>query len=69
MTWNELFRDQWVGSDRPAIVTANFTLSGDELARRAGGAAAWLDALGFERGSFVLAQGREVIEYRHESFL
>lgn len=53
MTWNELFRDQWVGSDRPAIVTANFTLSGDELARRAGGAAAWLDALGFERGSFV----------------
>ena len=53
MNWNELFRDQWVGSDRPAIVTADFTWSGDELARRAGGAAAWLDELGFERGSFV----------------
>jgi acyl-CoA synthetase (AMP-forming)/AMP-acid ligase II/alkylation response protein AidB-like acyl-CoA dehydrogenase len=53
MNWNELFRDQWVGSDRAAIVTSDFTWSGDELARRAGGAAAWLDALGFERGSFV----------------
>ena len=53
MTWNELFRNRWVGSDHPAIVTSDGTWSGDELARCAGGAAAWLDALGFERGSFV----------------
>jgi acyl-CoA synthetase (AMP-forming)/AMP-acid ligase II/alkylation response protein AidB-like acyl-CoA dehydrogenase len=53
MTWNQLFCDRWVGSDHPAIVTADFTWTGDELARRAGGAAAWLDGLGFEGGSFV----------------
>ena len=54
-TWNDLFRSQWVGSSAPAIVTSEFVWSGDELAHRAGGAAQWLDGLGFAVGSFVPA--------------
>jgi acyl-CoA synthetase (AMP-forming)/AMP-acid ligase II len=52
-TWNDVFRERWVSSSRPAIVTEAFVWTGDELARRAGGAAAWLDELGFARGAAV----------------
>jgi acyl-CoA synthetase (AMP-forming)/AMP-acid ligase II len=54
-TWNDLFRGHWRGSDRPAVVTSDAVWSGGELLRRAGGAAAWLDAAGFGPGDGVPA--------------
>ena len=52
-TWNDLFRKYWVGSSAPAVVTSDFIWSGDQLARRAGGASNWLDTLGFTHGQPV----------------
>jgi acyl-CoA synthetase (AMP-forming)/AMP-acid ligase II len=43
----------WAESDEPAVITSAFTWSGRELTERAGGAARWLDELGFERGAVV----------------
>jgi acyl-CoA synthetase (AMP-forming)/AMP-acid ligase II len=54
-TWNDVFVGLWQGSDHPAVVTADLEWSGDELLGRAGGAAAWLSACGFERGDGVPA--------------
>ena len=54
-TWNDLFRSRWLGSQAPAVVTAEFTWSGDELAHRAGGVAAWLEDLGVAPGAHVPA--------------
>src|SRR4051794_30529076 len=53
--WCDLVRGHWRGSDRPAVVTASGTWSGDELLRRAGGAATWLDSLGFTTGDVIPA--------------
>ena len=54
-TWNELARQRWLGSDRIAILTTDVEWTGDELLRRAGGAAEWLAACGFSRGAGVPA--------------
>ncbi|HEX5587311.1 MAG TPA: class I adenylate-forming enzyme family protein [Acidimicrobiia bacterium] len=54
-TWNDLLLAQWRGADRPAVVTAEFTWSGDELLARGGGAADWLAACGFAPGDRVPA--------------
>ncbi|MDO8363503.1 MAG: class I adenylate-forming enzyme family protein [Actinomycetota bacterium] len=52
-TWNDLFRTNFAESDDPAVVTSAFSWSGRQLARRAGGAAEWLDQLGFGPGEYV----------------
>jgi acyl-CoA synthetase (AMP-forming)/AMP-acid ligase II len=54
-TWNELLIGHWLGSDRPAVVASDVSWTGDELLRRAGGAAAWLVAKGVEPGVGVPA--------------
>jgi acyl-CoA synthetase (AMP-forming)/AMP-acid ligase II len=54
-TWNDLVRAHWLGSPEPAVVTAEGDWSGDELLRRAGGAAEWLEASGFTAGMAVPA--------------
>lgn len=54
-TWNELALEQWLGSEHPAIVTADLEWTGDELLRRAGGAADWLASCGFSPGVGVPA--------------
>ncbi|MFI5053217.1 MAG: class I adenylate-forming enzyme family protein, partial [Acidimicrobiia bacterium] len=54
-TWNELVIGEWLGSERPAVVTAEGNWSGEELLRRAGGAADWLAACGFPLGCGVPA--------------
>jgi acyl-CoA synthetase (AMP-forming)/AMP-acid ligase II len=54
-TWNELFLEQWAGSPRAAVVTADGGWSGDELVARARAAGAWFEALGFSRGEGVPA--------------
>ena len=54
-TWNELALERWRGSDRIALATNDIEWSGDELLRRAGGAAEWLSACGFPAGVGVPA--------------
>jgi acyl-CoA synthetase (AMP-forming)/AMP-acid ligase II len=54
-TWNELARERWLGSDRIAVLTTDVEWTGDELLRRAGGAAEWLAACGFFSGAVVPA--------------
>lgn len=54
-TWNELARELWLGSDRIAVLTNDVEWTGDELLRRAGGAAQWLASCGFSDGAGVPA--------------
>jgi len=54
-TWNDLVRERWLGSAEPAVISRESVWSGDELLRRAGGAAAWLSAAGFPVGAPVPA--------------
>lgn len=55
MTWNDQFLQQWVGVDRPAIVTADTEWSGAALVQRAHAARRWLDELALDRGQGVPA--------------
>jgi acyl-CoA synthetase (AMP-forming)/AMP-acid ligase II len=50
VTWSALLRT-WVGSDVPAVLADDQVWSGDELMRRAAGAADWLDARGVPPGA------------------
>lgn len=52
-TWARLFARRL--DDRPAVVSSSGTWSGRELARRAAGAADWLDGIGAEPGRPVAA--------------
>jgi acyl-CoA synthetase (AMP-forming)/AMP-acid ligase II len=54
-TWNELACERWLGSDRIAVLTTDVEWTGDELLRRAGGAAEWLESCGFRSGAGVPA--------------
>jgi len=54
-TWNEVILATWEGSDAPAIVTEDRVWNGTELLAWAGGAAKWLDDLGFAPGAIVPA--------------
>jgi acyl-CoA synthetase (AMP-forming)/AMP-acid ligase II len=54
MTWSALLGDR-VGSDRPAVVADDEVWSGDELMRRAAGAADWLDEREVPTGAPVAA--------------
>jgi hypothetical protein len=54
-TWNELLMRHWLGSAQPAVMTVDDVWTGDELVRRAAGAAEWLAAMGFEPGTGVPA--------------
>jgi acyl-CoA synthetase (AMP-forming)/AMP-acid ligase II len=52
VTWSALLRAR-VGSDAPAVVTSDAVWSGDELMRRAAGAADWLDEVAVPAGGPV----------------
>jgi acyl-CoA synthetase (AMP-forming)/AMP-acid ligase II len=54
-TWNQLVRECWCGVEEPALVTADFEWSGQELLERAGGAAKWVADRGFPVGAAVPA--------------
>jgi acyl-CoA synthetase (AMP-forming)/AMP-acid ligase II len=53
--WNGLVLGHWLGSDAPAVVDDDGTVTGDELLRLAAGAAAWFDELGFATGAAIPA--------------
>lgn len=54
-SWNDAMLEQWLGSGRPAVVTAGDVWTGDELVHRAGGAASWLHEIGIPAGAVVPA--------------
>jgi acyl-CoA synthetase (AMP-forming)/AMP-acid ligase II len=54
-TWNDRLLEQFRGAERPAVVTAEGSWSGDELVRRAAGVGEWLRARGFAPGEGVPA--------------
>ena len=53
--WNALVIEHWTGSNAPAIVDDEGTVTGDELMRLAAGASAMFDRHGFEPGDAVPA--------------
>ena len=54
-TWNELALAHWAGNRERAVVDDDRVVSGEELLRLAGGAAALFDDLGFGVGDAVPA--------------
>jgi acyl-CoA synthetase (AMP-forming)/AMP-acid ligase II len=54
-TWTDLFLAQWSGSERPAVVSASETWTGEELVARARAVARWFDGLGLPPGTAVPA--------------
>jgi acyl-CoA synthetase (AMP-forming)/AMP-acid ligase II len=53
--WNGLVLHHWLGSDAPAVVDDDGTVTGDELLGLAAGASAWFDELGFVAGDAIPA--------------
>jgi acyl-coenzyme A synthetase/AMP-(fatty) acid ligase len=53
--WNGLVLGHWLGSDVPAIVDDDGTVTGHELLQLAAGASAWFDELGFVAGDAIPA--------------
>mgnify|MGYP003562352409 CR=1 FL=1 len=53
--WNGLVLRHWLGSEAPAVVDDDGTVTGHELLQLAAGASAWFDELGFAAGDAIPA--------------